>query len=181
MQYFRFFPARHFFKLFIFQQIIPDELADNLDKATISVNSYYADDPLMRDIILGDLAVKYNDRQYMVPIIDPGSNLAEVFARAVMSIRDDNVPADQAERKIEPDLFRAFAKDTDKSATGEPAAQHPDDPALKAIDAFVKDTSKWPSSEPLDPLPILRRAIDAVERHPGIRSTTELLERLRAS
>lgn len=56
-----------------------------------------------------------------------------------------------------------------------------DDPALKAIDAFVKDTSKWPSSKPLDPLPILRRAIDAVERHPGIRSTTELLERLRAS
>lgn len=56
-----------------------------------------------------------------------------------------------------------------------------DDPALLAIEAFVKDSSKRPSSEPLNPLPFLRRAIDAVERHPGIASTTELLERLRAS
>lgn len=111
---------------------VPSDLAANMGKVSVQLNQHM--DMIQSSpgagMMLGEMSVKYGDKSFDLPLLDPDSKLANLMGKAVVKSQDENRPIQDVMKDMQGEMMTALMSEIRKEEAGEASSEHPDDPAL---------------------------------------------------
>ena len=112
--------------------VIPSDMAANMGKTSIQLNQHMdmIQSSPMSGLLLGEMSVKYGDKSFDLPLLDPESKLANLIGKAIIQSQDEGRPMDEVMSGMHGEMAAAVMAEMKSNEAGEASSEHPDDPAL---------------------------------------------------
>lgn len=127
---------------------LPDGLAANIGQVTVELNPHLEamNSMPINGIMLGEMNMRYGDKHFVLPFINPESNLAKMIGKAMIKSEEEDRPIDDILKESQGGLI-SLMSDMKKDDSGEPVVEHPEDPALSEKVKLKPPTEKNRLSE----------------------------------